>query len=218
MPSNLRLYRSSDNLRRVELLFQLGGGSFLLLLLFLPLLFTGCTNSEDEIHDYSRLDTEPVMEADSIDLQITQVGNVVVRVQAPVMRSFDSEEKKYDEFSRGIEVHSFDGDGTPSSSICSGYAIYQRSDKLWEVRQHVVAVNEQGDSIQTEQIFWDESQGRVYTNANVRIRTSSAVLFGKGLESDDRFINWEIKEPTGVIAVPSERSPESSVGLQKARL
>lgn len=188
-------------------------------MLFSSLLFLmGCANTAEEIRDYSRLGTGPMVEADEIDLRMTEKGGVVVRVKAPMMRSFDSDEKKFDEFEQGISVQSYDADGTPSSSISASYAIYQRQEKLWEARQHVVAVNEKGDSIQTEQIFWDENKGRVYTNANVRIRTASAVLFGKGLESDDRFIDWEIKEPTGVIAVPDERTQADRMTLQKAVL
>lgn len=207
-----------SNLHRLGRESQFGGGLFLLMLFFTFLLFVGCSNTAEEIRDYSRLGSEPMLEADEIDLRITEQGDVVVRVQAPVMRSFDSDEKKYDEFEQGIRVQSYDAEGGSGASISASYAIYQRQEKLWEARQHVVAVNEKGDSIQTEQIFWDENKGRVYTNANVRIRTASAVLFGKGLESDDRFIDWEIKEPTGVIAVPDERSQVGGMTLQKAEL
>ena len=157
-----------------------------------------------------------MLEAEAIDLHITENGCLVVRVQAPTMNSFDRDDKQYDEFPNGIWVQSYASDGLPSSSIRANYAIYQRREELWEARTRVIAVNEKGDSIQTEQIFWDESKGRVYTKANVRIRTNSAVLFGKGLESDDRFVDWEIKEPTGIIAVPvtTEQFPKPHLTTQ----
>lgn len=173
-----------------------------------------CSNTADEIRDYSRLEREPMLEAEAIDLVMTEKGRIVARVQANTMNSFDRDEKQYDEFPQGIVVQSYDADGNLGSSIRAEYAIYQRREKIWEARTRVVAVNEKGDSIQTEQIFWDESKGRVYTNANVRIRTSSAVLFGKGMESDDRFIDWEIKQPTGIIAVPGGTDTPSPQKLQ----
>lgn len=172
--------------------------------LFFSGLFCSCTNSASDIRDYSRLEREPMLEADAIELVMTENGRVVVRVQAPTMSSFERDEKQFDEFPKGITVQSYASNGEPSASIRADYAIYQRNEKLWEARTRVVAVNEKGDSIQTEQIFWDENKQRVYTSANLRIRTGNAVLFGKGLESDDRFVDWEIKAPTGVIAVPSE--------------
>ncbi len=76
------------------------------MLFFTFLLFVGCSNTAEEIRDYSRLGSEPMLEADEIDLRITELGDIVVRVQAPVMRSFDSDEKKYDEFEQGIRVQS----------------------------------------------------------------------------------------------------------------
>lgn len=186
----------------------------------LPLFFllTSCQNSVSEIRDYSTLDRDPILEAEKIDMTLTEKGEVVVRMQAPSMRSYDREDNKYDEFREGIYIQSYTSSGVASSSIRAEYAIYQRESKLWEARTHVVAVNEKGDSIQTEQIFWDENQGRVYSNTNVRIRTSTSVLYGKGLESDDRFVNWEIKEPTGIIAIEniSKTSGISSQQFQPA--
>ena len=169
-----------------------------------------CSNPSDEIRDYSRLEQEPMLEADAIDVEMTDGGKTILRVRAASMNSFDREESQYDEFPKGISVQSYDEQGNPSASIRADYAIYQRKEKLWEARTRVVAVNEKGDSIQTEQIFWNETEKRVYTSARVRIRTASAVLFGKGLESDDRFENWEIKEPTGIIAINDPTSPSST--------
>lgn len=195
--------------------FSRSAGVFFLLC-SLSFSFVRCSNSANDIRDYSRLEREPMLEAEAIDLHITENGRLVVRVQAPTMNSFDRDDKQYDEFPDGIWVQSYASDGLPSSSIRANYAIYQRREELWEARTRVIAVNEKGDSIQTEQIFWDESKGRVYTKANVRIRTNSAVLFGKGLESDDRFVDWEIKEPTGIIAVPgtTEQFPKPHLTTQ----
>ena len=74
------------------------------LLCSLSFFFSRCTNSADDIRDYSRLEREPMLEAEAIDLHITENGRLVVRVQAPAMNSFDRDEKQYDEFPDGITV------------------------------------------------------------------------------------------------------------------
>lgn len=176
------------------------------------LLLAGCRNSPESIREFSINSSSPELEVDSLHLLYTEEGQLVAEVTAPLMRNMTREGGDFDEFPQGIEVLAYDDSGRVNSMIRASYAIYQRKDKLWDARYRVVAVNEQGDSIETEQIFWDEQHKRVYTSANVKVRTSQATLFGRGFESDDRFENWEIKEPTGVISVPRPQqstAPES---------
>lgn len=180
------------------------GRSALIFLLALSGLFfaAGCSNDMDAIREFTHLEREPTVIADTLRLKYTVNGRLNAEVFSPSMLSHDREYLTYDEFPRGIEVRAYNDSGRMKSMVRANYAIYQRNEKLWDARYNVVAVNEKGDSIQTEQIFWNEESGRVYTTANVRVRTATATLFGRGLESDDRFESWVIKEPTGVISVP----------------
>ncbi|PID90315.1 MAG: LPS export ABC transporter periplasmic protein LptC [Bacteroidetes bacterium] len=163
--------------------------------------FSSCSNKPEEIAQYSGLEKAPMLTADSIELLYTQHGRPVAKVRAKEMTSMKEGEGSYDEFPRGIEVYSYSDSGRVKAMIRSNYAKYERDRKLWDARNNVVAVNEEGDSIHTEQIYWDEANKRVYTNANVRIRKENVILYGKGFESDDRFKDWEIREPHGVISI-----------------
>ena len=178
---------------------------FLLVVLMLSLL-EGCSNSSESIRAFSITDRTPDLEVDSLHMLYTEEGLLVAEISAPELRNMvRASGGAIDEFPQGIEVLVYNEEGEVNSMIRSRYAIYLREDKLWDARYRVVAVNAQGDSIQTEQIFWDELKKRIYTSANVKVRTRQAILFGRGFESDDRFEHWEIKEPTGVISIPRER-------------
>ncbi|PIE84420.1 MAG: LPS export ABC transporter periplasmic protein LptC [Bacteroidia bacterium] len=160
-----------------------------------------CSNRPDQIAQYSDLEKAPMLTADSIELLYTEHGRPVAKVRAKAMTSMKEGEGSYDEFPQGIEVYSYSDSGRVKAMIRAKYAKYERDRKLWDARNDVVAVNEEGDSIRTEQIYWDEANQRVYTNANVRIRQERVILYGKGFESDDRFTDWEIREPHGVISI-----------------
>lgn len=124
-----------------------------------------------------------------------------MEIRAPLMNVYSKVDKEFDEFPQGIVVRAYDSTGTSTTMIRAKYALYLRRKKLWDARHKVVAVNEQGDSIQTERMFWDEERKLIYSDENVRIRTADALLFGKGFESDERFNNWEIRYPKGVVTV-----------------
>lgn len=178
-------------------------GKCLILFVFLVHLLFGCVNSPEAIREYSVTGREPLLWVDSLYVLYTEHGRLVAEVYAREMRNTERSGGAYDEFPKGIHVRAYDDSGALNSMMRANYAIYDREKRKWDARYRVVAVNTQGDSIQTEQIFWDENEARIYTSANVRVRTKDALLFGRGFESDDRLLNWEIKEPTGVISVPN---------------
>lgn len=63
----------------------------------------------------------------------------------------------------------------------------------------VVLINNEGEQLQTEYLVWSNDSDRVYTNRPVRIETLTGTLEGKGLESDSKFENYRILNPTGAF-------------------
>lgn len=177
-----------------------------ILLLFLAQ--AGCDSRKPHEVAIKNLESQPDLVGEALHLYYTKDGKCEMEVITPEIRTFDKKEKKFDEFPRGIKVYGYDPEGNVTSMIEAGYAIYLREKQLWDARQDVIAVNEKGDSIQSERIFWSEREGRVYSEENVRVRTPEATLFGKGFESDDRFNHWEIKRPTGMISLKSKDTVE----------
>jgi len=63
----------------------------------------------------------------------------------------------------------------------------------------VVLINNEGEKLQTEYLVWSNDSDRVYTNRPVIIETLNGILEGKGLESDSKFENYRIINPTGAF-------------------
>lgn len=181
---------------------------FVVLLLLAQGAAVGCKKREKVIFLPSDLLTIPDATGDSLEMLYTKNGRCEMVIHAAAMNAYSKVDKEYDEFPKGIFVQSYDSTGAPSTMIRAKYALYLRKKRLWDARHNVVAVNEKGDSIQTERMFWDEEKKLIYSKENVRIRTADALLFGKGFESDERFNNWEIRYPKGVVTVretPADR-------------
>jgi hypothetical protein len=81
------------------------------------------------------------------------------------------------------------------SSIRAGYAIEYPEKRLVEARNHVRVVNEKGDTMNTEHLYWDRNTQRITTDASVRIIThENEVIYGEnGMEADERFTWWRIR-------------------------
>ena len=68
-----------------------------------------------------------------------------------------------------------------------------------EVKYNVEVVNVNGEKLNTEQLTWDEQKQKIVSNAFVKITTAEEIITGNGLEANQDFTQYEIKEITGTI-------------------
>jgi hypothetical protein len=50
-------------------------------------------------------------------------------------------------------------------------------------------------------LFWDEKKELIYTNKFVKITTENEVIWGEGLEANQEFTDWKIKNVKGTIYI-----------------
>lgn len=179
------------------------------LIAILCIVLAACSLDKASVQRIVQLDAGPTVQVDSLRIDYTERGRVASTVYAPRMHTYNREGVVYDEFLDGLDVQMFDAQGGKTSMIRAKYAMHWRNRSLWEARYRVVAVNQQGDTMRTEQIFWDQAEHRVYTNALVQVRTHDAILYGRGFESDERFEQWIFREPQGVISVNRPQPPDA---------
>lgn len=105
----------------------------------------------------------------------------------------------YIEFPKGIEVEFFDDKEALQSRLTANYAIRKEKSLIMEAKQDVVVVNEKGETLNTEHLIWDESNDLIHTEEFVKITTKDEILFGDGLESNQSFTKYKIKNIKGTI-------------------
>ncbi|MBS0010691.1 MAG: LPS export ABC transporter periplasmic protein LptC [Bacteroidales bacterium] len=127
-----------------------------------------------------------------------------LRLKAPLMEYYGKQDVPYAEFNEGIEVYFHEGLDKVIGQITANYALYTESKGLWEVRDNVIAVNDEGEILETELLFWDEKKDQIYTDNYVRITQTDQIIMGNGLESDTKFNNWKIKNVTATLYIDDE--------------
>jgi len=99
----------------------------------------------------------------------------------------------------------YDKKTEPQASITAQYARYTEKDELWELRDSVVAVNTEGDILETELLYWSEPKASVWSDRFVRITGKDQIIMGTGFESDPRLSKWKIKNVSATIYVENEQ-------------
>ena len=157
-----------------------------------------------------QLDEQTLMTMMSDTLCVVQSQNskIKMRFETPLMERYQLAKEPYMEFRRGVHVITYD-DSTSSvaSTLVADYAIFFENRELWEAKGNVVATNADGQTLYTQQLFWNQKTHRVYSNVDSKIMQGADVFVGEGFESDDRFGEWSFRKFTGKLTVNTQPTP-----------
>ncbi len=184
-------------------------------ILFGVAMFFSCQTTDLEtIDSLTRQDESPIESATDVQLVYSSHATIRMIMEAPQMDRYNHEESLL-ELPQGIEVVFYDSLGNITSTLSARYAIHYVEQQIIEAENDVVVVNENNEKLNTERLIWDRKKGIIYSENFVKITTGDEVLYGEGMEADERFSQWEIINPRGTFSVetgrPADRpSPDST--------
>lgn len=175
-------------------------------LIVLALASWGCENDIERVSMLTDETKVPRVKGNNIEVIYSDSAKVQVQMLAPAYQQFPDVERPYMEFPEGIEVYFYDDSLRIESEIRSDYAIYYTEEGLWHATGNVVARKlNSGDALQTEELFWDENEERIWSDAYTRIQNEEGIFYGKrGFESDQSLDNWQLKGTSGTVEVQDE--------------
>jgi len=161
---------------------------------------------EKKTGTYNKIDilTLPSQTAKDFTTIYTDSGKMQLVFSAPLMERYEKAETPFSEFRSGISVLFHDGQKEPVASVTAKYAKFIDNKNLWELQDSVVAVNEAGEKLETELLFWDQKKELIYTDRFVKITTEDQIIQGYGLESDPRLSRRRIKNLSATIYINEE--------------
>ena len=151
----------------------------------------------------------PSLSGRNVETMYTDSGKVTLIVRTPLVQQFTTKEDPHTLFPEGLTVLFYDKKTSPQASISAHYARYTDKDEQWELRDSVVAVNTEGDILETELLYWSEPKERVWSDRFVRFTLKDKIIMGTGFESDSRLTNGTIKNVSGTIYFDDEQKRNS---------
>lgn len=175
----------------------------LIFLLFLSGFAASCTNDPAKVKAVSRKENLPLQTAHGIDLYYTDSAKTKVHLTAPMVEEYIGA-SAHTEMPKGVKVEFYQEDGKVDSYLTANYAVRREREQIMEAKNDVVVINTKGEKLNTEHLIWDGSKRRIYTDAAVKITTATEIIMGTGLEADEMFNNYEIKNITGQFLLKDE--------------
>ncbi len=152
---------------------------------------------------------------EGMDLKVSENGQRSFHFQAPLLEGYTEAQEPYREFRKGIKITTYQKDSANivDAILTANYGINYEKRQLWEARGNVVIVKNDPDStrIYTQQIFWDQRSGKVYSNVDSRIvrKKGADDFMVSGFETDEGFTFLNSREPDGKMEVDVSKLPRT---------
>lgn len=166
--------------------------------------FVVCTGCSRKLKEAEKLVLSEVPTQKIANMFAVQTKNGVVlqRLEAPVMEKYERDTCNWDAFPDGLSAYMYTEDGLLETIIRTDYARHvtggnRRSTKeIWEAYGNVFIHNViKCQTLETDTLYWNRNDGKIYTDAYVRLYSPDGMMQGRGMESDDRARNSELLNP-----------------------
>lgn len=167
----------------------------------------GCQNADKEgkqVMDKEEMAQIPTMITDSVSMLVSDSGIIRYHAQAPVWYSYDNDPMdKHWLFPEGLELNQIDAQKRSLSRIVADTAYYSDNKKLWHLTGNVRISNVRGEKFNTEELYWDQRDHKVYSDSFIHIERHADILEGYGFTSNEDFTNYLIRQTTGIFEMRS---------------
>jgi LPS export ABC transporter protein LptC len=158
-----------------------------------------CENDYEKIQDLQRKKLT-VDEVKNVESYLSQAGNVKAKLTAPFMlRYYDSVPRV--EFPNKLHVDFYNDSMVTESYLDARRGYYYEQQNRVVLNDSVVVIRINGDTLKTQELYWDQNLHKLFTKADVEIRQKTKTIFGKGFESDEQLKNFTIDSVKGVLLV-----------------
>ncbi|MGB1246688.1 MAG: LPS export ABC transporter periplasmic protein LptC [Flavobacteriaceae bacterium] len=152
-------------MRRLTRYFKISAIVFLGLMAFFS-----CEGTYDQVQLLNLSDDQPIAEGEQVNLKYTDSGLLVTNLITPKLLDYSNFEFAFQEFPEGLNIHFFDRD--KESTVRSDYAIRYSNTGLVDLRDNVVLTTADGNVLEAQQLYWDQSAKWLFTDQPYRITFS----------------------------------------------
>lgn len=162
------------------------------------LFVSSCENDIKEVNNLLSKQTG-IEEAVDVTSFMSQQGKVKAKLRSPYMLRYQAD-SPYVEFPRTLHVDFYDDSTKVESTVDALYARYREYENKVLLKDSVVVINiQKGDTLKTNELWWDQTTEEFFTDKPVRIYQSDKTIYGQGLRAKQDFSSYDIFNITGIV-------------------
>lgn len=176
----------------------------LIVIIFLS--FTACENDIEMVNSItSAIEKQlPLESSKNVEFLYSDSATVRARLKAPLIDRYGGK-KPYLELPKGMNIVFYQKTKAEQTKLTANYGIgYDNGNGVMEkmeAKGNVIVINEKGEKLNTEHLIWNAFTKKIYTDDFVKITTKDQVIWGDGMEADQDFSEYQIKNVKGEIDI-----------------
>lgn len=156
---------------------------------FIPvfmLLAVGCQNIE-EIDLNQEKKEFPDRTLINAHILYKDSGRIVLDLRSPLIEEYSLVDTPYTNFTKGLELNFYQKNSDSPGYLRANWATMSELKGWYEGRGDVLVINEKGDSLKTQKLFWNKKTRKILTQDTVLIIsiTGDTLQANNGLEATD---------------------------------
>jgi LPS export ABC transporter protein LptC len=165
------------------------------------LFIASCRNDTKEIHDLMSKTAMQEDKAYGVTIIYSDNAKVKARLFATEFIHNEVTKPSYYDAKKGLKMEFYNDSTQVESTLTAKYARYYEQQGNILIRDSIVIVNKKGERLNTEELVYNQKLKKFYTEKPVRITTPTQTLYGDGLEANEDFSWYEIKNIKGILQV-----------------
>lgn len=167
------------------------------------LLAGSCENDLTAIRNLqqSKLSVDEVTGVESF---FSQAGKMKAHLTAPYMLRYSDTLPRV-EFPNSLHVDFYGDSLRIESYLDARIGYYYETRNQIKLVDSVVVIRLNGDTLKTQELYWDQNLHQLYTNTDVEIRQKTKTIYGKGFRSDEQLRNFTIDRIKGDLLVEDSK-------------
>lgn len=171
-------------------------------ILFCSTILISCNNNKQKIKSLSLPPERPTQKSKQVTLLYSDSARLKAILKANEMIAYDKNQSEpFIFFPKNVEVIFYNQQQIPTSTLTANQAVYFTKTQKAYLKYNVNFINDKKEHLITENIVWNQSTGKITTDQPIQIITPTQIIKGNGIECEEDFSDYTIKNITGIIQI-----------------
>ena len=143
--------------------------------------------------------TGPIEEINDVKLLYSEAALLKVKLTTPKQLRYANDNRKYP---KPVSIIFYGPAGEEVTTLRSDSGRYDKAKDLYTLLGHVVVVDKlKQQKVLSPELNWNPVTKKVFTNKRVVVlsQTTGEKLYGTGLDANQNFTNYSVRNPSGIF-------------------
>ncbi len=172
------------------------------------IVMTGCANDPNEIMALTGKNSRQEDRAEDVTIINSKDGKIKMRAFAKEFVRNESAKPAYIDMNGSLKAEFYNDSGEVENVLTADSSRYYEAEGNVLVWDSVQVISKKGEQLNTQELIWNASIQKFFTEKPVRITTASEVLYGNGMEANSDFTWYQITNTKGTVQVNKGEMPQ----------